>query len=333
MRFSNRTPLHAAMIPNAEADDRITALFLCAITHRIERGRLEIAPSQRPLSLHHEGPYPPDAMFEKSGASVCATGFVYPSSGRAKDALAVLRVGSTDIPIAVFGPRVWQKSVLSGGLVPSAPLPFERVEMAWENAFGGMTQEAARVVQMDGEEVFVPEHEGGFALNFNGKGFITDPERALDQPLPQLEHPEQLIRRWDDRPEPVCFAPYPLWGGMRAVHVWHDERLDMEGAKKMGNRASPRATFEALPQGTNVALLGMRPGGGLLSFEIPASPVAIELSVGGRSDRIIPTLDAVDIGAEASEVRLLYRATVTYDLIQFELRNARVEPTEYFPEA
>lgn len=333
MHFSNRTPLHAAMIPNAEADDRVTALFLCAISHRIERGRLEVAPDQRPISLHHQDSYPPDAMFDKVGVSVCASGFVYPKKGQAREAMAVLRVGSRDIPIAVFGQRVWQKSVLSGALVPSAPLLFERIAMTWENAYGGMTQEPARILEMDGDEVFVPEHEGGYALNFDGKGFLTDPERAVDQPLPQLEHPEHLIQRWDDRPEPVCFAPYPLWGGMRAVHVWHDQRINLEGAKKMGNRGSPRTTFDVLEPGTTVALMGMRPGGEVLSFDVPCSPVAIDIELGGRADRILPSLDSVDIDAEASEVRLLYRAVVTYDLIQFELRRARVEPTEYFPEA
>jgi hypothetical protein len=333
MRFSNRTPLQAAMIPNAESDDRITALFLCAITHRVERGRLEIAPEQRRISLHHDGPHPPDAMFDKAGVSVCATGFVYPKQPQAREAMAVLRVGSRDVPIAVFGQRVWQKSLLAGGLVPSTPLPFERVEMSWENAYGGMTEEPARILQMDGEEVFVPEHEGGYALNFNGKGFLTDPQRAVDQPLPQLEHPEQFIQRWDDRPEPVCFAPYPLWGGMRSVHVYHDRRFDMAGTKKIVNRAAPRTTFDVLEPGTTIALLGMRPGAGLLSFDVPRSPVAIDLEIGGRADRILPSLDSVDIDADASEVRLLYRATVTYDLIQFELRRARLEPTEYFPEA
>ena len=321
------------MIPNGEPDDRVTALFVCAITYRIERGRLTIAPEQREVSLHHEGPNPPDAMPDKTGVSVCATGFVYPRHTSAREAETILRVGSRDAVIAVFGPRVWQKSLLSGGLVPSAPLSFERVAMRWDHAYGGMTEEPARILEMDGEEVFIPAHEGGYPLNFQGKGFVTDPDRGVDVPLPQLEHPRQLIQRWDDRPEPVCFAPYPMWGGMRAAHVLRDKQFVLEGTKKMGHRAAPRTTFDAIEPGTAIALWGMRPSGGLLSFDVPPSPVAVALEVGGRADRIVPGLDSIDIDAEASEVRLLYRATITYDLIQYELRRARLEPAADFPEA
>lgn len=333
MQFWNRTPLPAAVVPNAEDDDRMTVLFLCAITYRIAHGKLEIAPGQRPLVLRADGPHPPDGMFDKQGVSVCATGFVYPKKSPAREATALLRVGSRDAPIVVLGQRVWQKAMLYGQPAPSAPLPFERVAMTWENAYGGMTEEPARIVKMDGDEIFVPAHEGGFAQNFNGKGFYTDPARAVDQPLPQLEDPERPIRRWDDRPDPVCFAPYPMWGGLRATHVYHDEKLDVAGAKKLGNKASPRGTFDALEPGAPISLVGMRPGGGALSFDVPPAPAAVDLWLGGRAERALLAVDSVDIDAEAEEVRFLYRATVNYDLIQFELRLARLEPTDSFPVA
>ncbi|WP_437624603.1 DUF2169 domain-containing protein [Sorangium sp. So ce1151] len=334
MRFSNDTPLPAAMIPNAEQDDRVTAVFLAAITYRIDRGRLALSPAQRPLLLDPQLPYPHDGMLQKSVASVCATGFVYPREARAREATAVLRVGDRDAAIVAYGQRVWQRA-LGGGLAPSAPLPFERVEMSWQNAFGGVVREPARVVRLDaedgGDEAFLPEHESGYPHNFEGKGFAVDAGRAQGQPLPQLEHPEQLIQRWDDRPEPVCFAPYPLWGGLRAVHVWHDQQFDPGGASKLASRAAPRTTFDAIAPGTRIALGGMRPGGEALVFEAPAPPVAVTVAVGGSSERLVPALDAVDIDAEAAEVRLLWRASASYGLVRLEQRRARLEATEDFP--
>ncbi|WP_437690670.1 DUF2169 domain-containing protein [Sorangium sp. So ce176] len=336
MRFSNDTPLPAAMIPNAEQDDRVTAIFLAAVTYRIARGRLTLAAAQRPLLLDPELPYPHDGMLQKSVASVCATGFVYPREGRAREATAVLRVGERDAGIVAYGHRVWQRA-LGGGLTPTAPLPFDRVEMSWRNAFGGVVKEPARVVRLDdddgGGEAFLPEHESGYPHNFDGNGFAVDAARAVDQPLPQLEHPEQLIRRWDDRPEPVCFAPYPLWGGLRAVHVWHDQQFDPGGASKLASRAAPRTTFDAIAPGTRIALGGMRPGGEALLFEAPPPPVAVTVTVGGSSERLLPALDAVDIDAEAAEVRMLWRASVSYGLVQFERRRARLEATEGLPVA
>lgn len=332
MRFANNTPLPAVMIPNAEQDDRVTAIFLAAITYRIVRGRLTVAPAQRPLLLDPQLPYPHDGMLLKTAASVCATGYVYPPQGRAREATAILRVGDRDATIAAFGTRVWRRS-MGGGLKPSAPLPFERVEMTWQNAYGGTTKEPARVVRIDGdgEEAFLPEHESGYPYNFEGKGFVPDAARAIDQPLPQLEDPERLLQHWDDHPEPVCFAPYPLWGGLRAVHVWHDQQFDPDKAGKLASRAAPRTTFDAIPPGTRIALGGMRPDGEALVFEAPPSPVAVNLKVGSNSDRLLPVLDAVDIDADAAEVRLLWRARVTYDLVQFEHRRARLEPTDDFP--
>lgn len=331
MEFLNETPLPAAVVPSAEADDRVTTLFLCSITYRLAGEKLEIAPAQRPLLLDPRTNYPNDAVFTKEVVGVCAAGFVYPRKGdRAREAVASLRVGGFEASIVAFGTRLWQRSAF-GGLVPSAPLPFERVAMGWENAYGGMAIRPAEVLKLEGEEAFVPEHEAGYPLNFEGKGFFTDEARALEQPLPQLEDPADFVRRWDDRPEPVCFAPYPLYGGMRAQYMMRDRQIELSGVSKLGSRAAPRTTFDAVAAGTEIALSGMRPGGEVLAFAVPPSPVSVAVSVGGFSERLVPRLDAIDIDAEASEVRFVYRAKVTYGLVQFEARRAVLEPTEDFP--
>jgi hypothetical protein len=334
MRFVNDTPLEAAMVPTCEAQgDAVTALFLCAVTYRVDDGILALAPAQRPLLLAPGLPYPNDAMFFKTGVSVCATGFVYPREREGRQAVASLRVGAAEVAIAAFGPRVWEQSLGSGALTPSRPLPFERVAMTWKNAFGGIVEEPASVLQVDGEEAFLPAHENGYPFNFDGTGFYTDARSALHQPLPQLEHPEQLVQRWDDRPEPVSFAPCPLWSGLRAQFVMRDRQLDTTRINRIPNRSAPRTTFERLDAGTEITLSGMRPGGAALSFVVPPSPVTVDLSVGGRAEQAVLALDAVDIDAEDAEVRLLYRAAVTYGLVQFELRRATLQMVADFPEA
>lgn len=332
MHFVNNTPLQAAMIPSSEEDDRVTALFLCSVTYRITDRGLQVASGQRPLLLGQDLPYPNDAMLLKAAISVCATGFVYPREREARQATAVLTVGSTEAAIEAFGPRVWEQSVISGALVPGRPLPFDRVAMTWENAFGGVTGEPARILQIDGEEAFLPAHENSYPLNFDGVGFYTDARKALHQPLPQLEHPGQLLRSWDDHPEPVCFAPCPLWSGLRASFVMRDGQFDVSRINKIPSRAAPRTTLDRIEPGTMIALAGMLPAGRALSFASPRSPVVVNLTVGGTAERVVPALDAVDIDAEVSEVRLLYRASITYGLVQFELRAATLEVTSDFPE-
>lgn len=331
MEFVNDTPLPAVMIPNGGGDDSITTLFSCAITYRIANRHLEIASRQRPLLLESIDNLPPDTIFAKDVVGVCATGFVYPTKGeQAREAMAALRVGAVDTQLIAFGTRVWRRGAW-GGLAPSAPLPFDRVAMIWENAYGGMTEEPAQIVELDGEEAFVPEYESGFPLNFSGKGFHTNESRAVDKPLPQLEDPRNLVQRWDDRPEPLCFAPYPLWGGLRAQHLLKDKHFELSGVSKLGSRAAPRTTFDEIAPGTEILLAGMRPRGEILQFAVPPVPVRILVRVGNSSEIQIPRLDGIEIDAEANEVRLVYRAKVTYGLVQFEERRAVMEPSEHFP--
>lgn len=332
MEFINETPLPAAMVPNGEDDDRITTLFLCAVTYRIVGRHLQVMKNQPALRLDPAERLPNDAVFTKDVVGVCATGFVYPEKDDlAGEATTSLRVGAGEVRIKAFGTRVWQRGVM-GNLVPSVPLQFDRVAMLWENAYGGMTNEPASVVEVDGEEAFLPAHESGFPLNFEGKGFYTDEARTVEQPLPQLEDPANLIRRWDDRPDPVCFAPYPLWGGMRAQYMVKERQLDMSGVAKLGSRAAPRTTFEQIAAGTQITLAGMRPHGEVLAFVAPRSPVRVVLRVGATSEVLVPCLDGVEIDAESCEVRFVYRAKTTYGLVQFEERRAVLEPSEDFPE-
>lgn len=333
MRFVNNTPLPAALIPSCEGDDRVTTLFLCAVTYRVgERGLLGLAAEQRPLLLGNDLPYPNDAMFRKDAVSVCATGFVYPREREGRQASAALRVGAAEASITAFGPRVWERG-LSGALTPSRPLSFERVAMTWQSAYGGVVEEPAAILKVDGEEAFLPAHESAYPLNFDGVGFYTDAARALHHPLPQLEHPGHLLRSWDDHPEPVCFAPCPLWSGLRAGFVMQKGQFDVSKIKRIPSRSAPRTTFDRIETGTEVLLTGMRPGGRALHFLAPPPPAMVDLNVGGAAERSLTRIDAIDIDAEAAEVRFLYRASVTYGLVQFEMRTATLEPTHDFPEA
>ena len=86
----------------------------------------------------------------------------------------------------------------------------------------------------------------------------------------------------------MCFAPYPLWGALRAAHVLREGQLDLSGIGKLGSRAAPRTTFDAIEAGAEIALSGMRPRGETLAFAAPPSPVAVELTV-GFANRIVHT--------------------------------------------
>lgn len=294
------------------------------------REPLRLHRDQKPLLLVVDPPVIGDGYLTKAGTSVCATGFVYAPNGEAPRAESKLFVGDQIITAAAFGPRVWREGP-GKTLVPSAPRPFDRVAMSWENAYGGAVLQPTRLQKLpSGEEAILPEHPEAFAENTDGKGYYTDPQGALDAPLPELEDPERLIERWDDRPDPLCFAPYPMYGGLRARFLVHENVVDFTRHPHVLSRAAPRTTFGEIAFGTRVAITGMRPGGKILSFEIPEPPVIAEAKAGKRYRRLTLYVDAIDIDAEEENVRIVYRALFSYPLVRYEQRLVAVRTIDGF---
>lgn len=330
MLLINRTPLPIAVVPNADDDDGIVALIIVAATFDLGKDRLRFSEEQRPLLLAPDPPVIGDGYLTKAGTSVCASGFVYPPGAAAVRADARLFVGDQHFGVAAIGHRVWRDGA-GGTLVPTAPLPFDRVEMTWENAFGGAVLQPTRLVKMaNGDEAILPEHPEAFPDNSDGKGFYPARVDAIDQTLPQLEDPEHLIERWDDRPEPVCLAPYPMHGGMRARAVIEDNVIDFTRHPHLLSRGGPRTTFGEIAFGTRIAVVGMRPGGEHLAFELPEPPVTVNVRVGERRRLLTLYVDAVDIDAEAANVRVVYRALYSYPLVRYEERSVVVQPSSSF---
>ncbi len=329
MLLVNPTPLPVALVPNAE-EDRMVTLLLVAATYHVGEAGLEVAEDQQPLLRMPPMPLLGDANPSKMGVSVCVTGFVYAPGGAASQATARLRVGSEERAVAAFGPRVWREGA-GGTLGPTAPLPFDRVEMAWRHAFGGGVRRPTRVVPLaGGGEAIAPEHDEACNENPDGVGFYPDRDDALEQPLPSLEDPAHLQARFDDRPAPVCFAPYPIYGGLRAAAIVRDGEVAWQEHGRAMTRSAPATTFAAIPAGTRVAVEGMRRRGETFAFDVPAPPVDVEVALGGRATRIRLDTDAIDLDAETARVRIVWRAFFAYPLVRFEGRVARVRATEVF---
>lgn len=362
MELVNETPLPAALVPSAEADDTMRVLCVVGYTCRVEEGALRPTRAQRPLVLDPGTELAHDVSFLRTCASVTVTGAVFPPGGEAARALAELRVGERRAQVVAVGARVWREGL--GGLTPTTPIPFSALPMEWANAYGGTVLRPAALVDHGGKRAIMPPHAAGCAENLGGRGFYVDAGEALGRPLPGLEDPEHPITAWDQRPEPVCFAPYPLRGALRAAFVPASVRaalvarraehaavprlqLDPHFLRRaqeavpsrvslaelgwLESRGAPRQTFDALPPGTRVVLLGMRPRGEALSFHVPPPPVRLRLAIGPREQVLTPVIEAAEVDAQAREVRFVYRALFSYPLVKAELRRAVVEPTAELP--
>jgi hypothetical protein len=340
MRFVNHTPLPAIMIPNAEAGDDMTALVVCAATFAItplpegkkpEGTNLALVYAQRPVERGAYKHVPADDHAIRSGVSVTATGHVYAPGGKATKADASLSVGSEQRVVRAFGPRVWREGMF-GVLSPTSPLPFDRVPMSWELAYGGAVLRKTSTIKHEGQEYIVPAHPVAFPHNGDGTGFYLERGDALENPLPQLEHPDMPVRAWDDRPHPVCFAPYPLRGGMRLMALTtQDDKLDLNRMGRLTTRAAPWLVFNEVLPGTPITLRGMRPRGESLAFVVPEVPAVVRVVIGKLRTSLPLRVEAIDIDADAAEVRFVYRVAFTFALIQNDLREAHLEPSEHFP--
>ena len=132
----------------------------------------------------------------KPRTDVVLIGRAHAPGGRPVTQLDVtLRVGRVEKTIRVFGNRQWwfpTKLVFVPVIIP--PRYFLTMDLVYERAFGGIDAAAARYCKE----------------NLIGKGFIGKKSKQSihNRPLPNLEDPSHLIRRWRSRPRPVGFGFY-----------------------------------------------------------------------------------------------------------------------------
>lgn len=123
-----------------------------------------------------------EGMWKRRG-ELLVTGSAH-AVGEPRTGLGVrVQLGEIDKRLYVVGDRTW------GATGASEPEPFSKMPIAWQNAFGG------------------PEHEP----NPFGKG-VAPPDGT--HALPNVEHPDKLIKSPDDRPKPMSFEGFPP--GLRA---------------------------------------------------------------------------------------------------------------------
>ncbi|MDI1445068.1 DUF2169 domain-containing protein [Polyangium sp. 6x1] len=128
-----------------------------------------------------------DELRPKVKPEVLALGWAFAPPGRKVPARsAKIEVGAMSKELWVVGDRVWK------GGVASEPVPFDKMPISWDRAFGGE----------------------GYGLNPVGRGFApTKPEAGEPvHPLPNVELPKKLCASPRDRPPPAGFAPIdPSW--------------------------------------------------------------------------------------------------------------------------
>jgi hypothetical protein len=291
-------------------DGRGSQIWVVAIkaTYEVgERGEVRPHDDQEPVtpaprwsgepgrsSLLREG----ELVVAHPGTDVTFNAAAYAPGGRKAPHVDVgVAVGPLKKLLRVHGERVWHKGL--AGLVRTAPIPFERLPIGWERAFGG-TEESP---------------DGAFASeprNPVGRGFATSAARLVEKPLPNVEDVLHLIDGWRDRPAPAGLGAIPGdWSPRRERGGTYDEAWRRTRMPLWPDDFDPRfhqsapsglASAEPLQGGELVATTGLRPEGAF-SFRLPREYFVVETRLAGAWSRQRPRLERVIV--EPDERRLV----------------------------
>ena len=258
--------------------------------------------------------YPPDIRRLPlwRGVSVTAFGHVHGPMHAPFLRIVELGVGDHVERLVVQGPRVWQRRWGSEP-EPSEPAPFQALALSWENAFGGEYQLPPGY--LPGTELPFPGGGVAYPLNPRGVGFYADADAAVDRPLPTIEDPKALIRRWSDHPTPAGFAPCRDLPGLRM-----DPNLATElgsrslqrvltgalrGSFQLSHHAPAKLIFADVVLGTTMSVRNLGHAG-TLRFHVPPAPIEVSVRSGRDRTRVTPMLRSIHVDADARKVVATY---------------------------
>lgn len=313
----NTTPFAVALLAVADERGRPVLAVVVKATFELTPGRPPtLAAEQQPFDMagrYYGEPANSSLQFEPESAWVKpATDVVLLGHARAPDGPVTqldvgLRVGPLHKVARVFGDRVW--AVTRGSCVVSRPLPFERMPLVWERAFGGRDPDAP-------DTAFEPRNPVG--RGFVGRG------RPLNEPrfMPNIEDPNALLRAPGDAPAPVGFGfVAPHWQPRAALAGTYDAAWQAERAPALPadfrpaflNAASPGLVAPGYLRGDEPVLVINAGPVPQLAFSLPGlRPPQLQVDWRRRSppEALLPALDTVVIDTDAMQLLLWWRAHV-----------------------
>jgi len=223
-----------------------------------------------------------------------------------------LAVGAARRQLLVTGDRAWERGLL--GQRPGAITPFTTMPLTWARAFGGKAE-----VEID-REAFIDVCD---VRNPLGRGFDPAPHARglaaqLKSPkpyprfdparrLPNVEHPAQTVRGWDDQPDPACWATVPTTSSIHGLRMPVTPSTPKPGPG-LFHRAHPDWVLPAIPPARTLVTVEGATRDGRWSFTLPALQVWLDVLAEGREQRIEAVPQLLVLLPEERTFHLVYRA-------------------------
>lgn len=330
--IDNNTPF---AVERAFARDRAggeVLLVVAAATFMVEPGgKLRVAEDQEPperapvwtgdpagSSLRHDS----DFVLKKRGTDVLMHGHAHAPGGRPVPSLDVgLTVGRLNKRLRVHGTRVWMRSHTSAALEPGPAMPFDRVPLVYERAFGGADPDAP---------AGKPARSGG---NPVGRGFAHDPEALINREAPQLELGGAPLRAGPFEAPPAGFGPIaPGWSPRSAFAGTYDGAWETRRAPLLPDDFDERF-FQSAPEDQQVPgfLRGGEPiqavnvtASGRFATVVPDVQIQVRAIFTDGEENALGSMHTLMLLPDDSQVRIVWHAAVPCDRREHKLRNAIV---------
>ena len=319
---SNTTRMLAELSVAADKEGRDYCAVVVKGTFAVDtQGEPALAEEQKPLvyaDVHYGDPGTTSIRCEcdfalfKPRTDVIVNGHAYSPGGEKVDSVEValeLEGNGTSLrkSIRVIGDRQWQGGIL--GLSPSRPVPFDRMPLVYERAFGG--SEHSRKDQ---------KSHGSDLRNPVGVGYWTSSELNVIKgtPVPNLEHPEHPIRSWSDKPPPIGLGVIGRGWQPRVKYAgtydeqWFNERrpfLPADFDERYFQSAPEDQQVSHLKGGESVVCRNMTARGDF-AFRVPNINFPIKYRFRDRDLDVSPRLDTLIIEPDDRKFIVCYRAQV-----------------------
>ena len=336
MDLDNHTRWQATVFPGWSYEGQLQQTLVVKVGYRYERdGRITPLETSRELVFVDEYLGEPESSSVtkaaelvpfKEGFEILIQGRVEPKPDIRLQHLeaSLMRDGQPwwSKKLALVGPRIW-KSNLIAGLYPGDPGILEPLDICWEHAFGGISD--------DGEARFDDNPAGYGWTKRQGR-------QARGKAVPQIEE-YPLIRRPGKRYPPAGYGPIAMhWGERAKAFETLDEVKAQEGACPY-TQATPRSLFNCAPKdqqlvespkaGDRLLLKYWYPDHPAVDIDLPKPAMHCVLLGAGKAVKALhPQWDTLIVNTTDQELHLIFRIALNQAELPDDPRLALSETKE-----
>jgi hypothetical protein len=318
--ITNHTPFASELLQQIDEDGRAQITPLIKATLQLDdRGALVLAEEQSTVNLTGEAwsdaeapcyKLEPETAFVKPATDVALVGHACAVGSRTTQMQVTLRVGPLAKTLRVTGERVWRKTL--SGINASVALPFERMPLSYERAYGGWDRSSRNPSQHHCDV------RNPVGIGYRAKGAAFQDET----PLPNIEDPRQLISSYAGSCAPAGFGfTGPDWQPRAALGGTYDAAwlaarspfLPVDFQRAFFNAASDGLVANGFLRGDEpIQVSGTQPSGQPLTTRLPGvSAPTCRVRMRSRGALQLQTvLDTVIIDTDQRQVFLLWRASL-----------------------